>query len=183
MSSPSSDEDFNWKLFSPEQTIDEQRPPPPSYQNQEIMPDSDMDTSSTLPIEQQKVFPSMSTSMDVSMMWMAKVGSFSGPHKNNMEPREFVDRFETAIMQGNWTNKVAIANFGQVLQGPAKMWYANTLIEHPNKSKLWVEIRKLFQDEFQAKNTNTETRKPAQQVATGKERVGPDVFLPGTIHH
>ena len=93
---------------------------------------SAMDTSSAeLPIEQRKVFPSTSTSMDVSMTWMAKVGSFSGPHKNIIEPREFVDRFETAIMQGNWTNKVAVSNFGQVLQGPAKMWFANTIIEHP----------------------------------------------------
>ena len=82
MSSPS--EEFNWQLFSPEHSIDEQRPPPPSYQQDEIMPsDSDMDTSAALPIEQQKVFPSTSTSMDVSMTWMAKVGSFSGPHKKH----------------------------------------------------------------------------------------------------
>ena len=123
-----------------------------------------MDTSlAELPIEQKKVFPSTSTSMDVSMTWTAKVGSFSGPHTNIMEPREFLERFETAIIQGNWTNKVAVANFGQVLQGPAKMLYANMLIEHPNKSKLWMEIKKLFQDEFQAKSTNTETRNQLQK--------------------
>ena len=170
MSSPS--EDFNWQLFSPEHSINEQRPPQPSYQHEqeEIMPsDSDMDTSAALPIEQQKVFPSTSTSMDVSMTWMAKVGSFSGPHKNIMEPREFVDRFETAIMQGNWTNKVAVANFGQVLQGPAKMWYANTLIEHPNKSKLWMEVKRLFQEEFQAKSTNTETRNQLNKLRQEKD--------------
>ena len=175
MSSTSGDDEFDWKLFSPEHSIDEHRPPQPSYQYEqdEIMPDnpneSAMDTSAALPIEQQKVFPSTSTSMDVSMTWMAKVGSFSGPHKNIMEPREFVDRFETAIMQGNWTNKVAVANFGQVLQGPAKMWYANTLIEHPNRSKLWVEIKKLFQDEFQAKSTNTETRNQLNKLRQEKD--------------
>ena len=169
MSSPPSEEEFNWQVFTPEQTIDEQRPPQPSYQQGEIMPDSAMDTSAELPIEQQKVFPSTSTSMDVSMTWMAKVGSFSGPHKNIMEPRELVDRFETAIMQGNWTNKVSVANFGQVLQGPAKMWYANTLIEHPNKSKLWMEVKRLFQEEFQAKSTNTETRNQLNKLRQEKD--------------
>ena len=177
MSSPSSYEDLNFEpLLAPEQIIEEHRqpPPPPSYQQnpEEIMSNNNsaMDTSSAeLSIEQQMVFPSTSTSMDVSMTWMAKVGSFSGPHKNIMELREFVDRFETAIMQGNWTNKVAFANFGQVLQGPAKMWYANTIIEHPNKSKLWVEIRKLFQEEFQAKSTNTETRKQLNKFRQEKE--------------
>ena len=114
MSSPS---------LSSSDSTEDLRPPTPSYQDQEqdrnqeeivnldkIMPthnSSAMDTSSAeLPIEQQKVFPSTSTSMDVSMTWMTNVGSFSGPHKNIMEPREFVERFETAIMQGNWTNKV-----------------------------------------------------------------------------
>ena len=130
MSSPSSDEDINFApLFAPEQIVEEprtNRPPLPSYQQDQdvIMPghnSSALDTSSAeLPIEQQKVFPSTSTSMDTSVMWMAKVGSFSGPHTNIMEPREFVERFETAIMQENWTNKVEVTNFGQVLQRPVK---------------------------------------------------------------
>ena len=72
-------------------------------------------------------------------------------------------------MQGNWTNKVAVTNFGQVLQGLAKMWFANTIIEHPNKSKLWVEIKKLFQEEFQAKSTNTETRNQLNKLRQEKD--------------
>ncbi len=103
-----------------------------------------------MPIVQAQVVPNANGNMDLKIQ-QTKLPEFWGQkEKDSISANEFVKWVDKMMSANNWSDKVALDNFGLALKGEANTWLDSQIVlkQIEGDREHWTIIRPFFKEEF-----------------------------------